>query len=93
MILLNPIFVSKLNGVYNSEAAENLTELKKAMKNIIVKETKGDSLPAFAETKIPNHDPKVEVSTQTGGSVWISKKAKYIPAGLKKKKQPSTFAL
>lgn len=104
MIILDPIFIHKSeNGLYAQRAEENLNELKRLMKDIIIKETKAsnnnyvwsnDSIALEKPSESSNY-PKTSEQAQTGGSTrqWAKRTMLGPVKKTKKEHKVKTFSL
>jgi hypothetical protein len=79
MIVMNTMMFSPHNGSYNTDANENLSELKKIMKTITTSE------PVKPKETF-SQEWKGTKSNANGGSVWLQSKAK-------RPKKIKTFAI
>lgn len=78
MIILDPIFIHRSeNGLYAERAEENLSELKRLMKDIILKETDSANRGySWGSDGVSIEKPKADNQTQTdatGGRLWAKK--------------------
>jgi hypothetical protein len=68
MIVMNTMMFSPHKGSYNTDAQENLSELKKIMKNITAKEA--------PKTEVVSSEWKGTKTHGDGGNVWLQSKSK-----------------
>lgn len=90
MIILNPILMHKTeSGLYGRYADENLSELKRIMHDIILKEVDSSNRSYSWMLDKPKETAEASVQSSEGGRIW----AKRTMIGSQKAPRVKTFAL